>query len=196
MDVITPHIFSPFEPRQDNLTFGLELEFAIAYIPPNGQNPNPKDPRQVTGIVTGPRKTWIANLRKHVATTLRSAGISAVANSPYSDDPTRGTEPFWSVKHDDTIKGPQLEGHLFLPIEINSPPFYFGSDEPFREIETVCKVMKENYIISCNRSCGVHVHVGNGLQGFRYEAMQNLLAIIWTFEPQIETVHPLHRVNN
>ncbi|KAG4439996.1 hypothetical protein IFR05_004510 [Cadophora sp. M221] len=131
MDTTPRHIFSSSEPKKNHLTFGLEVEFVIAYIPPNGQDPNPEDPRQVTGIVTERRKTWLANLREHVAATLRSAGISAVASTPYGEYPPRSSGASWVVKHDDTIKGPQLEGHLFLPIEINSPPFYFGTDAPF-----------------------------------------------------------------
>lgn len=50
--------------------------------------------------------------------------------------------------------------------------------------------------MSCNQSRGVHVHVGNGLKGFTFEAVQNLLATKWTFEPQFETIHPQHRREN
>ncbi|PVH87357.1 hypothetical protein DL98DRAFT_351710, partial [Cadophora sp. DSE1049] len=86
--------------------------------------------------------------------------------------------------------------YLFLPIEITSPPYYYGQEQAFREIRVVCQVLRDTYRISCNRSCGVHVHVGNGVEGFAFEAVQNLLATIWTFEEQIETIHPRHRVEN
>jgi hypothetical protein len=34
------------------------------------------------------------------------------------------------------------------------------------------------------------------MTGFSYEVIRNLMAIVWTFEPQINTLHPSHRLNN
>ncbi|KAH7330149.1 putative amidoligase enzyme-domain-containing protein [Rhexocercosporidium sp. MPI-PUGE-AT-0058] len=196
MEVPPLNVYGPPHPQKDNLTFGLELEFAIAILAPSSSDPHPSDPRSATNLTTGPSDSWIANLRSHVAATLFHAGLSAYASSPYADSPPPNSEISWIVKHDDTIQVPEIDGYHFLPIEINSPPFYYGTNQAFAEIKIACQVLRETYRISCNRSCGVHVHVGNGLNGFAFEAVQNLLATVWTFEPQFETIHSLYRVEN
>ncbi|KAG4424442.1 hypothetical protein IFR04_002498 [Cadophora malorum] len=163
-----------------NLTFGLELEFAIAVAlnPSSTIDPHPSDPRAITSLVTGSYESWIAKLREHVASTLISAGIPSIAISSTGEDLPAGHESSWVVKDDDTIKAPPLEGYHFLPIEINSPPYYYGQDQAFKEIQMVCQVLRDTYRISCNRSCGVHIHVGNGMDDFEFKAIQNLLATI------------------
>ncbi|KAK0115260.1 hypothetical protein ONS96_013723 [Cadophora gregata f. sp. sojae] len=198
MGVTPVNLYGPPDPRKSNLTFGLELEFAIAIsLNPSGSiDPHPSDPRRITGFVTGPHDSWVANLHEHVASTLFSVGIPAIAVRSIGEAFPTGHENSWVVKHDNTIKAPSLEGYHFLPIEINSPPYYYGHESAFHEIGVVCQVLRDTYRISCNRSCGVQVHVGNGMEGFAFEAVQNLLATIWTFEEQIETIHPKHRIDN
>ena len=66
------------EPR-DRLTFGVELEFALAAIPRDqNYDPDEGDPRAGRGIDMGvdPDQIWL-NSRHHIVNTLRKAGISA-----------------------------------------------------------------------------------------------------------------------
>lgn len=44
-----------------------------------------------------------------------------------------------------------------------------------------------------NESCGLHIHVSLGKQTWNVEILQNLMALIFTFEPQLQTIHPEHR---
>jgi hypothetical protein len=41
----------------------------------------------------------------------------------------------------------------------------------------------------------MHIHVGNSQKGFTFDTL-NLYALLWTFEPQIQEIHPLHRTEN
>jgi hypothetical protein len=54
--------------------------------------------------------------------------------------------------------------------------------------------------VDINPTCGFHVYVGNGFgrdeKRFDFSTVQNLMAIIWTFEDQTESLHPEHRRNN
>ncbi|CZS90294.1 hypothetical protein WAI453_004237 [Rhynchosporium graminicola] len=185
---------SPPRP-ESRLTFGLELEFAIAVVPPGGCDPHPKDPRTATDLVTGPYDTWLDSLKERVAATLCKVNLKALARSPYAEDNPTESLGSWIVKHDDTIKAPAVDGYIFLPIEITSPAYWY-TDLALGEVKLVCQELVNHYRITTNRSCGVHVHVGKGNKGFTFEDIQNLLATLWTFEPQIETMHPKHRVEN
>lgn len=79
---MTPiNIYGPPNPPKPTLKFGLELEFAIAILPPHITDPHPFDPRSAKGLVLGPHDSQIANLPEHVAATISSFGLSAVASS-------------------------------------------------------------------------------------------------------------------
>ncbi|KAL2067452.1 hypothetical protein VTL71DRAFT_1877 [Oculimacula yallundae] len=182
--------------HKERLTFGLELEFAVAFIRPGSTDPNPKDTRPVDGLVTGPHDCWIANLREHIAATFRAVNLKASAQSPFTEESSDQALGAWTIKHDETIKAPSNDaGYLFLPIEISSPA-YWNTDKAFAEVKLACQELTKNYRILTNRSCGVHVHIGKGMRGFRFEDIQNLLATLWTFEPVLETIHPRYRVQD
>lgn len=38
--------------------------------------------------------------------------------------------------------------------------------------------------------------LGNGSEGFKFEEVQHLMALLWTFEPQLNTLHPSDRLDN
>ncbi len=182
------------DPPKDNLTFGVELEFAVATIAPGGIDPHPKDPRPVIGLCSGPEDSPIKNLNLHIVETLHKAGFSAEVNTGAATW-KREKEESWTVGQDGTIMAPERCYYNWLPMEITSPPYYY-SKQALYEIRLVIQVLRDNYRVSCNRSCGTHVHVGGGHKGFDVKTIKNVLATIWTFEPQIETIHPKYRVQN
>lgn len=119
--------------NQDRLTFGVELEFALAANLPTGEDPDPEDPRVITHIddVDPTQDQWV-NARLHVARTLNDAGIQAEA-LPALNGPDWEWQPndirSWVVKPDGDI-GQDLpdEWYMYHSIEINTPPMYFSPE--------------------------------------------------------------------
>ncbi|EPE37132.1 hypothetical protein GLAREA_09295 [Glarea lozoyensis ATCC 20868] len=68
------------------------------------------------------------------------------------------------------------------------------------DVHKMCTTISQSFRVTSNQTCGFHVHVGNGIgeneKRFPFSAMRNLLAIIWTFEHQIASLHPEHRLSN
>ncbi|KAH6669358.1 putative amidoligase enzyme-domain-containing protein, partial [Halenospora varia] len=85
--------------------------------------------------------------------------------------------------------------YVFLGAEVVSPPFYYDT-KSLDAIERVCEVLSDKYRISCNQSCGLHVHVGNAMKGFDLDMVSKLFGIVFTFELQIDSMHPSHRIRN
>ncbi|KAK1029611.1 hypothetical protein LTS16_019560 [Friedmanniomyces endolithicus] len=50
------------------------------------------------------------------------------------------------------------------------------------------------FTLLTNRSCGMHVHVGNGKEGFPLQTVKNMLATYYACEPAIDTLHASNRV--
>jgi hypothetical protein len=73
---------------------------------------------------------------------------------------------------------------------------WFNSQAALQTIRKICAVLTNTYRINTNRSCSLYVHVGNSVHGFSVSTIQNFLAMIWTFEQQLDQIHPLHRRGN
>ncbi|KAH7330150.1 putative amidoligase enzyme-domain-containing protein [Rhexocercosporidium sp. MPI-PUGE-AT-0058] len=193
------------------LTFGFELEFGIVCLPQDYEDPNPEDSRQVYGILEkdpplSPRipslglhepyqigaeddEWW--HIQQHIASTLRKQGLLAFSD----EDETQtdfDTENSWIIKDDASIKPPPLN-YKFRDVELVSPPFYF-SEKALNEVRVVCETLPSEYRLFTNTSCSIHVHVGNGTNGFTVSHLRKLMAILWAFEPQFDSLHPHHRV--
>ncbi len=50
------------------------------------------------------------------------------------------------------------------------------------EIKKVCGVVTTNFRVQLNKSCGLHVHVGNSNHGFYLSVMGKLMAMMYVFE--------------
>ena len=74
---------------------------------------------------------------------LRDAGV-LVSNPNSTHEVVRG----WKLVHDGSIRAP----HNYRGYELVSPP-----STDFKDLEIVCKVLKENKV-KTNTSCGLHVH--------------------------------------
>jgi hypothetical protein len=172
------------------LTFGVEIEFALATLQPEKADiewdgryahlPNDKH---------GVNRWREENVRPHIAATLIHEGIRATAEDP------RNTSTLWVVKKDRSIKTRDNRStYDYYQIELVSPPMEF-CEESLNNIMRVCEALTRYYRIDCNESTGLHVHVGNKSQGFEFEIVRRLMAILWTFDLQIQTIHSKERNN-
>ncbi|RDW80705.1 hypothetical protein BP5796_05403 [Coleophoma crateriformis] len=196
------------ERTQFSPTFGVEFEFALATLEPGKEDPHPNDPRQVYGLT--PRKRiptadlddddnydWssLLTVEQHIVETLTRAGIPVLGESAVSGD-TSEVSTSWVVSTDYSVEGPKDPlNYVWYPMEIQSPAFHF-TEAAIQNVKFVCSILAETYRINVNESCGLHVHVGNMTNGYSLKQLKCFMATVWTFEPQLDFLHPAHRLNN
>ncbi|KAE9376847.1 hypothetical protein N431DRAFT_332239 [Stipitochalara longipes BDJ] len=206
------------EPAQFRvLSLGVELEFSLATIPYNVKDPE-LDGREVYGIMEEERKPnapehttpkfrfevlqridRAERTQRHIAKTLVKAGSRAIAQPDMSLDPPDMPLDRWIVTDDSTIQAPPAKGdrkrYVFQKVELISPAF-LATKGSLVEIQRTCQLIIRTYRTCGGPSTGLHIHVGNCTRGFDLETLQNVMAILWTFELQLATLHPKYRRDN
>ena len=163
------------------ITFGIEVEFIVAFKPTNFAD------RASPQLET--------SLYNHIITILREAGFSVNpfgAAFNYSN---------WTVDIDFSIKAQPDNAHWmdfeFLGVEIKTPIFFFRERAAaFQQLATAFQLVQLQYFVFTNSSCGLHVHVGNRSLGFPRQTLKTFAQMVLVFERQLESLHPIHRVNN
>jgi hypothetical protein len=98
----------------------------------------------------------------------------------------------WMVTTDVTV-GPTNPGNYsWFNMEVQSPPYIFCEDS-LQAVRLVCKTLTSEFRVETNASTGLHVHVGEGADGYPLQTVKKLMAFLWTFEPQIDQLHPNRR---
>lgn len=142
------------------------------------------------------------NAHSSIKHTLLSNGIPVLteADIKYNEIP-HGTHKldYWHVTEDSSIGVPaHLRGkYIYHQIEVKSPA-YLSSEEALEAVQKVCCILTHSYRIVTDESCGLHVHVGTGVPalGFETDVVRKLIATLWTFAPQLDKIHPMHRRRN
>ncbi|CAD6447143.1 5cb94048-d37f-4b97-8694-34cfa5aeb18a [Sclerotinia trifoliorum] len=208
-----PIIERPLIPS-DTPSFGIEFEFLIAFLKnPEIPNPNPSDPRTVyfpstaeddvsLSLVPAGKENWASewSIYAHIKRTLSSIGLPTEPGKAHSNF------AMWEVTTDGSIQRPKPPSkrnkkayddwrtYSYYPIEVRTPAYYY-SEDALTDIADFCKIMRKNYLITVNASCGLHVHIGYGLSGFELPHLRRLGALIEAFEPQLDSIHPAHRID-
>ncbi|MCJ1413491.1 hypothetical protein MMC19_007597 [Ptychographa xylographoides] len=139
-----------------------------------------------------------SKLQRHIRQVLRAHGLLV---SDLRIPPLSSLYDTWTVSDDMSVTyvGPD---DIFPRCEIYSLELISRAMtyEPasFHEIAKVLDAVQTVFEIYVNKSCGLHVHVSNGLPGhgqpFTHATVQKLSQIVTAFEPQINTLHALHRI--
>lgn len=130
-----------------------------------------------------------------IVATLTEAGIDAYTN-PFdgldlpAQDITR-----WFVEDDFTVCGPRHSKYEWHSFDIVSPRYAF-TEENVRVVKKVCDLVKNKYRTYNDATSGLHIHIGNGEIGFELPVLKKFISIIWAFEPQLDTIHPPYRRNS
>lgn len=137
-----------------------------------------------------PEEPW-KRIARHMAATLRTAGFRSTVGK--DDNST------WDFTCDLSIEEPQEDKptpvtYTYTGIELRSPALYF-TPESLTEVAEVLKLLKRTYCINTNTSTGLHVHVGDGKKGWRFHTIHKLLAFVWAFEFQLNTLFPPSRID-
>lgn len=150
---------------QPRLTFGVELEFSLAYQPPNytKSDPDPHDPRPIRGLVTTPDPPELEvsyeietqqqdETHEHIAKTLQEAGLAcAPFATAFESQPSPEQ---WLIEADDTVKGQQETDYKFTSVEVVSPAFYF-CQESKSLVSCLAQVLTSRYRLNCNFTSGL-----------------------------------------
>ncbi|KFY72464.1 hypothetical protein V499_07423 [Pseudogymnoascus sp. VKM F-103] len=184
-------------------SFGIEVEYLVPYLYTDDIDPEPKDRRTIDrtppGIndVTDPNGYIIDNVvYNRVRRTLRDVGLPAavmpelpVGSLPSQWEPVRDE----SLVEDDDMA--DLYGSNFIPLEIRSP--VLNADRAgFRSVRLAIDTLVSKHRLLITDTCGYHVHVGRGKEGFSLPALKNIAAFLWVFGGQLGTLHPKNRHNN
>ena len=133
-----------------SVTFGIEIEFVVAY--------------QAANYANGPHLDPNSSVRAHIIHLLQEAGLSVNGlNPPFNYE-------FWTVDTDGSIKAepedpllPLWDGLHFSAVELISPSFFWSqSAVAFQQLEMALQIIQQAFTAFTNRSCGLHIHVGNG----------------------------------
>lgn len=164
------------------LTFGIEFEFNLAFHQYTSDS-EPHDPRVIHWPVSEDDDESEA-AHHHVTNTLRKAGVAAHTFWNLEAEPKVQD---WVVT-DDTSVDAWDKHYEFLPLEVNTPPFYYCKDSRLN-VSGVLALLTGTYRLHCNNSCGLHVHVGNAKKGFHPAVLCNLFAVLWAFEEPLTMLH-------
>ena len=99
-----------------------------------------------------------------------------------------------SIMADGPLSGPQGVRYGYVGIELKSPALPYTT-KSLEKIRRMCRHLGK-FDILIYGSCGFHVHVGNKRKGFPLETMKNLCILTATFERELESIHPAHRIRN
>ncbi|KAF8858424.1 hypothetical protein BDZ45DRAFT_398422 [Acephala macrosclerotiorum] len=134
-------------------------------------------------------------LRRHVVETLQGAGFPAALNESLGKTDIKR----WEVAGDESVKvntdkGEDDEGWDWIDVEVVSPAFSFTA-ENLEAVKKVCALLRRTYKWRLNISTSMHVHVGDGRNSFPFPVVKNLIGFLWAFEPQLNSLHPINRID-
>lgn len=180
-----------------NLSFGIEIECIVCFDPAGYETVLPHADgwlwdEKISSVLQHETKLRIL-FRSYIAKYLNEKGYATYeVTSP-------GGDQKWTVTNDASIQindGPRAEdGFLECDIEIKSPAMHFCP----KALDRVLRVVREltrHFDATLNDSCGLHVYIGNCKKGFPLETLKRFCMLAAMFEPQLNTLHPAHRIGN
>ena len=198
-----------------HLTFGVELEFLLAYFPePETQVIRE---RKIKGLWSDrdqfshtSNEEWAQ--RFMIADALRDAGLIVNSKSekgyekwtvtsdgsvkPARSDCTN-VNPTWANGLTEHFTPEQRANVRYVNCEVVSPVLDWGSNQVNRMKDVIKAIdVIKTFRVFCPQSSGLHVHLGNRKDGFSLETVKNFAMLVHCFEEQMNQLHPVHRLNN
>ncbi|KAI1458193.1 putative amidoligase enzyme-domain-containing protein [Annulohypoxylon moriforme] len=198
-------------PAARQRTFGVELEIVVPWLWEDEPDPHEATASQLPPILRLPvslkaaydstiieENDKVINFVYNAFTnTLISHGLPAENLYGSSDagsslDSTT-TEDYtkWCIKGDDTVSE-FGGGYKWYGMEIVSPA-EVASDKAFQLIRYALNVLKSNFRITVNRTCGFHVHVGDGPELMPLDHVRRVAGLFWAADPLLALLHPPNR---
>jgi hypothetical protein len=189
------------------VTFSVSNVIVFAALPKSSADPHPDDPRKPyflpnnqktkdkDGLFKNPIKEdgiWASSgvffgqneLYEDISKTLDRAGFETNTRGLARPSIYQGR---FSKKH------PSPGRYVFFPIEVISPAMELN-EEAISYIREVYATLTNTYRTFINPEYTLQVQVGIGGTKFTDDAVKRLIAILWSYEPLIENLHPLYRI--
>ncbi|KAG4424441.1 hypothetical protein IFR04_002497 [Cadophora malorum] len=173
------------------MTFGVELEFLMAFLPDDTPPPDPTKTRLLRFPYTPEDIKIYHGLTQDMSDsrdTDENGGRLICAKRHYDDSDYSG----WDVVEDGSIEKLAISPYGYFQIEVRSPAYYFTA-QALNEVRLACQTLTDNFCTLAVETSSLHVHVGDGERSFDFESMRRLEAFLWAFEPQLQSLHPPHR---
>ncbi|KAK9796527.1 putative Amidoligase enzyme-domain-containing protein [Seiridium cardinale] len=90
---------------------------------------------------------------------------------------------------------PWIRTTCAMPLELISPAMR-ATPESFQEVMRVVNLVKQQFKMHINPSCGMHVHVGMGPDRIGPAPLRRMACLIWTIDAIMNEIHPSHRHAN
>ncbi|KAI0381980.1 putative amidoligase enzyme-domain-containing protein [Hypomontagnella monticulosa] len=188
-------------------SFGIEIEFLVAWLRPNEKDPYESEAQDLPPILrikpvgmegmrllaNRIRKILTDNGIPVVDVTPEASSVQPVPIKPEEALPARlkGKDK-WELDWDNSISEKVLKDYRYRGVELKSPA-YWSTDEAFEEIKYVVNVLKANVRCRVNPTCGFHVHVGNGRHYFPTTTLRRLGTLLWAADPTLSRLHAPYR---
>ncbi|KAK9415234.1 putative Amidoligase enzyme [Seiridium unicorne] len=128
-------------------------------------------------------------------------------SAPVPDDSHRNADKTnmpeyyrWLIKRDPTIYDPVTgdwnndgEPYHVHDVELISPVMLARSQESNDEVVKVLRIMKENFACFTPQSCGLHIHIAQGLVPFDAVQLRKIAALLYMVEGMYTRLHPTWR---
>jgi hypothetical protein len=151
---------------------------------------------RIHGLFVKHQIQWMKNAKAHIALFLESHGFRATVtcrNNCGLHDGLSLQEKFdqevWTVAEDHSITRGYHHGYFLLGIEIKTPPLPFN-ESSLQKVRDVLYLLSKEYIILCDKSSSIHVHIGNSGKSFSLDTVKNFTMLAYTFEEQLSLLHP------
>ncbi|KAL9583334.1 MAG: hypothetical protein Q9212_002766 [Teloschistes hypoglaucus] len=186
-----------------NLTFRVEIELVVCYdirryerFLPSGYEVFGEPEASLRYL--GPEDALLNRLvRADIIECLRRKGVPVHGLSQAPKGPDKIS--CWTVSYDVSIgttterRTNEWDEARYTGVEIISPALDY-SQSSFVQIQQVIDILKQNFTVTTNETCGLHVHVGNRSHGFPLTTVKNLGLLVAAFERQFNSLHPSERI--
>ncbi|KAI2472369.1 hypothetical protein F4781DRAFT_383430 [Annulohypoxylon bovei var. microspora] len=184
---------TPEEPLPPRVTFGVELEFLVAFrLSDNDVDPL-SNVKGLPGLFKVPVQEPYAEeaLQLAIMDLFENQGLEVgVKTHRYRNEyAKRVLNEFshWNIGNDPTIQPDESNAEYnwgrcgWVDVEIGSPvePAVPGA---FEIVDYVRQLMTSNFRCRVNPSCGLHVHVGKGSERYDLRDMRRISSLIWSAE--------------
>ncbi|KAI1103910.1 hypothetical protein F4804DRAFT_212864 [Jackrogersella minutella] len=193
----------------DHLTFGIEYEFLVPYLFSDENDPL-KHVDDLSPLFRIYRNNPIKEDELVVYDTLTklfdSHGLpTKVGACKYDSDFAKkilDRYSYWNIDEDESVQEPEFNNpyalaskYKWINVEIATPA------EPDIQIaydtsRYVLQLLQRTYRVRVNLSCGLHVHVGKGVERFDLREMKRIGSLIWSTEHLLGSFnHPVRQVS-
>ena len=204
-------------PNGFELTIGIELEFLVARVLPEGFERQAHEAKLSSGEEwNGGRGLSNYNndfIRRLIVDRLRSVGVPtndyvrfAAANFSKwtvigdgsvfpTDQELKATTQTFANGEVMEITDDARKRLKYTDVEVKSRILPFN-EVSLREVALTVDTIKSEFPSYVNSSCGFHIHVGNRAWGFSLNTLKNLGVLVSIALHQINMIHPDHRIQD